>query len=675
MLDNVLDSIPDKREDKNTTSLKFKRDLISYLGDDYKDKVCLEIGTSRGYSTKILSHLFKKVITCETNVELLNFAKDVNKDRDNIVFLNKDVYNTSWDFNGIDVVFIDCNHEISYVLIDIKNAISLCRDYKDILIIFDDYGLDNPWEGVKEAIATYDNDERFEIIKEIGEPKGSDCNPRALLRDVEGVICRYSNLHKQTFMRVLDSELYNVGDVYRLGFDKSEGLRIPDEYLEGREFTVMRTCHGIGDWGIISAMPRLLKEKYPDCKVYIPSENILGKLFSQYSENWNAWSNPFKNSINIFKNNPYVDAFVDDIRGEVFHDHYRIYDKNNKDVPLLEQMLEFWQFEKNEYEDSAPELYFSDEEKEMGDKIINEYTDGEFGCLLISDRYDYTMDKLMIDVIDSNLKHFYWTERPIEQTSFSFIDKALDMKNMPVRIQLYIKSKAKYNVSNQCGTSQLLTRYSKVYSVQRQFPIAHNFVRGEKLLTDNTVRNLLEGLPDKTESKTTTSLKFKADFIEFFDKDEYKNMSILEVGSSLGHSTKMLSYLFKKVVALDNLYERHETSKKLNSGSDNIEYVVMDVYNQPWNFKHMDIVFIDCVHDYAHIKSDIDNSLKAFGKGTIIAFDDYGLFPELKQAIDEYVGRGQLKVLKKIGQLKGTFYPTTQFKILKDYEGIICQSV
>jgi hypothetical protein len=100
----------------------------------------------------------------------------------------------------------------------------------------------------------------------------------------------------------------------------------------------------------------------------------------------------------------------------------------------------------------------------------------------------------------------------------------------------------------------------------------------------------------------------------------------------------------------------------------------MDVYNQSWNFEPMDIVFIDCVHDYAHVKSDIDNSLK-FGNGTIIAFDDYGLFPELKQAIDEYVDNGQLKVLKKIGQLEGTYFPTTQFKILKDYEGIICQSV
>ena len=477
------------------------------------------------------------------------------------------------------------------------------------------------------------------------------------------------------FWRVLDNNLYTAGNVDKLGFEKSEGFRIPDEYLEKKEFTIMRTAHGVGDWGIISAMPRLIKEKYPDSKVYVPSVNLLEKLFGQMKSNWGTWDNPFKNVEYIFDNNPYVDGYKDYIIGEIFHDHYRIYDKDNKGIPLTKQMLKFWQFEEDEYEDSAPELYFSDEEKQLGDKIINEYIgDGEFGCLLLSDRYDYTMDKSMLDVIDSNLKHFYWTDRPIEQTSFNNINRALDMRHMPVRIQLYIKHKAKYNVGNQCGTTQLVTRYSDVYTAQRQFPISNNFIRGEKYLVNDKVRNLLKSLPDKTESKTTTSLKFKADFIEFFDEDKYKNMSILEVGSSLGHSTGMLSYLFGKVVALDNLYERHEQSKKLNSNSDNIEYVVMDVYNQPWNFEHMDIVFIDCVHDYAHIKSDIDNSLK-FGKGTIIAFDDYGLFPELKQAIDEYVERGQLKILKKIGQLKDTYFPTTQFKVLKDYEGIICQSV
>ena len=480
---------------------------------------------------------------------------------------------------------------------------------------------------------------------------------------------------QMVFFRIADDVLYHAGDVESLGFEESEGLRIPDEYLDNRTFVIMRMCLGIGDWGVVSAMPRLLKEKYPDCKVYVPSANLQKKICGDIGDGWDSWKNPFENAISVFKSNPYIDGFADGVGGEIFHDHYRVYNKDNPNIPMLEQMLRFWQFEEDECKDSAPELYFSDEEKQLGDTIINEYVgDEEFGCLLLSDRYDYTMDKSMLDVIDSNLKHFYWTEKPIEQTSFNNINAVLDMRHMPIRIQLYIKSKAKYNVGNQCGTTQLTTRYSKTYTVQRQFPIAHNFVRGEIYLTNDKVRNLLKGLPDKTESKTTTSLKFKADFIDFFDKEEYKDMKVLEVGSSLGHSTGMLSYLFRKVVALDNLYERHEASKKLNRDSDNIEYVVMDVYNQLWNFEHMDIVFIDCVHDYAHVKSDIDNSLK-FGNGTIIAFDDYGLFPELKQAIDEYVDNGQLKVLKKIGQLEGTYFPTTQFKILKDYEGIICQSV
>ena len=481
------------------------------------------------------------------------------------------------------------------------------------------------------------------------------------------------------FFRVKDNKLYNTGEVKHLGFEESEGYRIPDEYLAEQKFTVMRMCHGIGDWGIISAMPRLLKMKYPNSKVVVPSVSLLEKICGEPSGEWGSWSNPYKNAENVFKDNPYVDDFVDSVDGEIFHDHYRIYDKNNSDVPLLEQMLKFWQFEENDpftYKDSTPEIYFSDEEIKLGDEIIEEYTRGkDFGCLLISDRYDYSMDRLIEGVIDPTLKHFYWTERPIEQTSFDFIDKALDMRHMSVRTQLYIKSQAKYNVGNQCGTSQLVVRYSDVYSVQRQFPMAGNYVRGEIYLNDSRVREILKDLPDKSESKTTTSKKFKADFINYFSEDKYKSMSILEVGSSLGHSTKMLSHLFREVTALDNLYERHEQSKQLNSDRYNIHYVVMDVYNQSWEqFGKMDAVFIDCVHDYVHIQRDIENALK-FGKGTIIAFDDYGLFPSLKQCIDEYVEMGKLKVLKKVGQLKGTFYPTTQFKILKDYEGIICQSV
>ncbi len=79
------------------------------------------------------------------------------------------------------------------------------------------------------------------------------------------------------FWRIVDNQVHPVHETDNLGFEKSEGLRIPDEYLDKQEFMVMRTAHGIGDWGIISAMPRLLKEKYPGCKVYVPTKKTSKK--------------------------------------------------------------------------------------------------------------------------------------------------------------------------------------------------------------------------------------------------------------------------------------------------------------------------------------------------------------------------------------------------------------
>ena len=56
------------------------------------------------------------------------------------------------------------------------------------------------------------------------------------------------------------------------------------------------------------------------------------------------------------------------------------------------------------------------------------------------------------------------------------------MRHIDIRVQLYIKSKAKLNIGNQCGTNHLAVRYSKVYESQRQFPLAHNFIKGETYL-------------------------------------------------------------------------------------------------------------------------------------------------------------------------------------------------
>ena len=424
--EQILKDIPDKRQDKDTTSLKFKKDLIEFFGEDWKDKTCLEIGTNRGYTTRILSFLFKKVITCEYDSELVNFAKNVNKDRDNIEFLQKDVYQSTWDFENIDVSFIDCVHEYANVMHDIQKSLQLVKSNKEMILVFDDYGLPKPphrEKDVKDAVDQYvDEHPSFDLVKYIGEDKGSDCRPGKILKAEEGVICKYRNIPLQNFYRILDNELHIVDNVAQLGFEKSEGLRIPDEYLDKREFMVMRTAHGIGDWGIISAMPRLLKEKYSDCKVYVPSKKLLKKLFGKDHDNVNV----------VFDNNPFVDEFVDEIKGDVFHDHYRIYDKNNPNIPLIKQMLEFWDFTDKEMMDSQPEMYWSFEEQELGNSIIREAADdSEFGCLLISDRfgtqygkhhqetYDKDVQNFMNILTEYQIPYFYYTAKPIEKTEFN----------------------------------------------------------------------------------------------------------------------------------------------------------------------------------------------------------------------------------------------------------------
>ena len=65
---------------------------------------------------------------------------------------------------------------------------------------------------------------------------------------------------------------------------------------------------------------------------------------------------------------------------------------------------------------------------------------------------------------------------------FDIINKKLDLRNIDLRIQLYIKSCAKVNVSNQCGTNHIVARYSECYESQRQYPIEHNFIDNIKYI-------------------------------------------------------------------------------------------------------------------------------------------------------------------------------------------------
>ena len=275
------------------------------------------------------------------------------------------------------------------------------------------------------------------------------------------------------FWRTYNNKVHSVGEVTQLGFPLSDPSYIPDDYLEAREFIILRTCFGVGDWGIISAFPRKLKEKYPDCSVLIPSPKLLREMFGQLEQNWSSWDDPFQVVHTIFDNNPYVDAFVDSFDGEVFNDHYRITDGG--DVPLMEEILRFWQFDS--FEDIEPELYFSKEEMEFGDNIIKEHSNGEFGTLLISNRFDGVGIEKIQKTLDwyKNLPIFYWTKSSDVGLEFK---RGLDLRHVDTRIQLYIKTKAKFNVGNQTGVNDTIANYTPTFTVARP-NLGSNIIRSQ----------------------------------------------------------------------------------------------------------------------------------------------------------------------------------------------------
>ena len=181
-----LDNIPDKRIDKNTTSLKFKEDLINFFRDKNL-KSCLEIGTNRGWTTRVLSFLFEDVHTIENSPRLVQEAKLHNQDRSNITFHNKDATQL-WDVGReeFDVIFIDCIHTRSAVLNDIRQGL----EYSPKHIVFDDYGLPEDVPAVKEAVIDFleENKEYNIEVTYIGEPAGNEPRIGRQLVDWEGVI-------------------------------------------------------------------------------------------------------------------------------------------------------------------------------------------------------------------------------------------------------------------------------------------------------------------------------------------------------------------------------------------------------------------------------------------------------------------------------------------------------
>lgn len=183
---------------------------------------------------------------------------------------------------------------------------------------------------------------------------------------------------------------------------------------------------------------------------------------------------------------------------------------------------------------------------------------------------------------------------------------------------------------------------------------------------------ILDEVQHKDTAKYTTSRKFKKDVLEMFHNDKFKDKTILELGCSQGQSTRVLSYIFKKVIAVDIDDWNIKQAKITCEGRNNIEIRKFNLYEDKWDFpKDIGVIFIDANHTYDGVKSDIENSLKHFDNPTFI-FDDYGLPPgSIKQAIDEKVSQGVLTISKFIGEKPEDLVHATNTQFF-DVEGVIC---
>jgi hypothetical protein len=180
-------------------------------------------------------------------------------------------------------------------------------------------------------------------------------------------------------------------------------------------------------------------------------------------------------------------------------------------------------------------------------------------------------------------------------------------------------------------------------------------------------------VPDKAEWKTTTSRWFKLNLLQSFCMHD--KMNWVELGAAQGHTTILLSKIAKSVFSIDVRQENVDAIDCLQM--QNVKSSNVDLYSQEFKTlmsnSEYDAAIIDAVHDYDSVSCDISNCLNAGVR--VFVFDDYGAFPEVKKAVDEFISKaseqGCLLNTSCIGLPPGTSFPNTMFKTLVDWEGII----
>lgn len=164
------------------------------------------------------------------------------------------------------------------------------------------------------------------------------------------------------------------------------------------------------------------------------------------------------------------------------------------------------------------------------------------------------------------------------------------------------------------------------------------------------LEELLGTLPDKTQDVMTVTHRFRRDLLEFCRMRDCESKVAVEVGCYRGHTTALLSRLFRQVFALDHSGPNLAAARALNANRSNVIYLRVEIYSGAQHFGWADLLaendihmaFVDASHLYEHVVSDIHSALRLPLVETLV-FDDYGLIEPVREAVDSYREAGMLE--------------------------------
>lgn len=178
--------------------------------------------------------------------------------------------------------------------------------------------------------------------------------------------------------------------------------------------------------------------------------------------------------------------------------------------------------------------------------------------------------------------------------------------------------------------------------------------------------------PDKKDNAWTTSSRFKRDLVELFPNNTGE--TVLELGSHVGHCTRVLSRLFGAVIAVEHSEAVLEQNVQRTSDLSNIVHLHLHTVLDDWGLfsrSRISAVFVDAAHDYHSVRSDIERALALPLVHTIV-LDDYGAEKGVHAAVTDVVAEGLATVRRHFGEAPGWSFSD---RVVNEWEGIVLDPV